>query len=350
MGRNLDLIVHIGTHKSGSTTIQNFLRENSDYLLDNHGLKFIDLNDYDFLYKLMTAEAPENQIIQHLSSLLAEGVEKGIDKYIVSSEAFSGNPDIYYSNNEVIVEMLKKSTTLFNSTKIIVFLRRQDEFLQSLYIQKVQQGGSLKPDQFYQPDSANALDWNLFLEPFKNSFGKNNTHAIPYDRLLFSKHSISQPFLEEVGIDTSSEKIIPEKTENVSLSESALKIAMLANPSLDPHQQRLFREALQLVSNKGVIREHGVFDQELKMSIVNQYDQSNQKLAQEYFTKYQMSNFSEPIFSDSDNNIEEEIIKTFSLLSAHIISKQEELEKLINTKDKCFAKQVYRKLKKILNA
>ena len=159
MSRNYELVIHLGYGKTGTTALQVFLKENR-ILLKKHGILYPDfkymgmplnLSDHNFManalvdlpgWLKMPIETYFLQINKQVNN------NPGIKTVLLSGENFSGMPrpyefkneDDYWNANERKLARLK---TLTSGTpcKLIVYIRRQDEWLEASLNQTIKYEG-----------------------------------------------------------------------------------------------------------------------------------------------------------------------------------------------------------------
>ncbi len=136
------LFMHIGTYKTGSTALQQWLRINSNYLKSNDIL-YIP-KSYNFLRKTINGDKNCNYIeLKDVRQSLFKTSRKENNKtLVISSEHLSGDPKYGYIDSLAIARTMKEITSGLNlQIFIIVYLRRQDNFFESLYTEMIHQGG-----------------------------------------------------------------------------------------------------------------------------------------------------------------------------------------------------------------
>src|SRR3989339_890168 len=129
------LYLHIGHHKTGSTALQVFFMSNSDLLLSK-GIS----------YPMTGILEPSGHYYLAIGTIPAAKSHYTIDRYIPELEKETLNcPNIIISSEifafrklnvdlNIAVEFLGK---LADRIKIVVYLRRQDEWAQAIYAQGV---------------------------------------------------------------------------------------------------------------------------------------------------------------------------------------------------------------------
>ena len=129
----MKIVFHIGLSKTGSTLIQFFCLENRAKLLDN-GILFPqtglsispdgrNLRSSGHLFFMTALRNNQTAIFDELHREIAE--YKNVNTLLISSENFSFQPGLASS--------LKNSFKSYKDVKVIVYLRRQDLYLESLY-------------------------------------------------------------------------------------------------------------------------------------------------------------------------------------------------------------------------
>ncbi|HDL01809.1 MAG TPA: hypothetical protein ENH23_06210 [candidate division Zixibacteria bacterium] len=224
------LYIHIGTHKTGSTAIQHFLRQN-DVLLRTKG--FFCLQGLKEFKTLITSKEVNNKIItrckKELESRVKQTKQKNTDQcFILSREGFSGNPLIGYKNAGIVAKRLSQITTNFD-VYIIVYLRRQDGFVESMYTQQIHEGESYTFQSFLYSLPAFSFNWKHLLTCYSEYFGKENIIVRQYDKFFLPEpDSLLVDFCQILGIDIQNTAFHDESSKpNRGYSIDALEIAHL---------------------------------------------------------------------------------------------------------------------------
>ena len=277
------LYLHIGTHKTVTSAIQYVLRNNNE-ILRKHDLAYLKLSKKKI--RSLTKYNPSlvNSFREKILNECNRYNEQGEFSFIISDEALSGNTDCYYRNIDVIAKSFQDITKGF-LVKIIVYLRRQDQFIQSAYTQKIHQGESYSFKEFLNSFPTDALNWKNLLDIYAEYFGKDNIIARVYDdQLLLDDRGILYDFgriinCEELAV---SKQV---KFKNKGYSRDSVELARLINPKLNDQQVRFLRSILQSIDTKQPFERYTYFTEKERLAFLQQYAESNSTVAKHYFKK-----------------------------------------------------------------
>ena len=201
--------LHIGAHKSASTTIQRNLINNIEKLNEEFELNFIGGTElssrpigqhfrkiskgyftsdkYDEY--LSSIEAAKSSIIELLESIKEANI-------IISWEGFLGHSalDKYegiYTYSKQISESLK-SIFVGYEPEITIVVRRQDDFIESCYLQQIKENRSLSFDEFISAINIKNISWLKIVNDFEGNF-KGDVNVIPFESI---KYLGTKSFLE----------------------------------------------------------------------------------------------------------------------------------------------------------
>lgn len=273
-----DIYIHIGTHKTGSTMIQHGLRDTSQ---SNPEEGWIYSGTTATAKEIMRAEQYDKTLVQRFNVEVQRMIQraKSAHTVVLSSEALSGLPNDGYQNSNVVVSMLRDATNQYN-VKIVIFLRRQDSFVESMYTQNIHEGRSLDFESFLERySSPDALDYRRMLNDLSSCFGDQNLFVRSYHES--SKTGLLADFGEIIG--SKSLGFSGQGEKNPSYSRPALEIAKICNRSLDQSRKRQLRRALQAVMAKNRLESFSYFSDEDRTTFLNRYQVSNREVANLYF-------------------------------------------------------------------
>lgn len=301
------LYVHIGMAKTGTTALQYFLWENRAVL-----------EAKNYCYPSMKCAYSNMSIVNEtrnghflVNDTWIDGVMKhdevdaamyrtGMDEVVRLFESYD---NIILSDESVWVATYRRRASLWEElvadgekygfqVKMIVYLRRQDQYIASVYKQKLKQRISKSNMETWEEyvthiPKTRQLNYYKKLEKIRKVFGKENMIVCRYDRRGFYGGSIYADFLHRIGLEFSDEFQIVQQEANQSLLGNTAEMKRIINeiPGFDKEDDRFMRTILyedSELSKKQVVAE--VFSKEEAEDFLKKYEQSNEKVAEEYFT------------------------------------------------------------------
>ena len=297
------LYIHIGTQKTGTTTIQSILSKHKDELRDENICYLGRLEKLARELRVITEPdfALEKKIRNKIKDKLKEHSSHDCVSYVISNEKFTGDKMIAYRNSSLIAKSLERIFEPFDfDINIIVFIRRQDTFFESTYAQRIYSGESLSFEEFYNHFDESDFHWDELLNSYAEIFGKENILARRFDKkYLPEKNSLIHTFGEAIEsrfLQNYSDAII----KNRGYSRDALEIARLANKDLDKKEMRQLRDILRKADSKN--KSYSFFSNEQRKHFLSNYEPSNKRVAREYFDSADEPLFSPPNYSNESEN------------------------------------------------
>ncbi len=311
------LFVHIGTPKTGTTSIQHLLCRNRS-LLEKQGYCYPDFSD---LYPGYSTSANGRFLVQQIpesdgvDSLLEEkrrykeGMERVIALFSLYDHVILSNEAIFratYKRRSDLWEQLKDAGQQYGfSVKVIIFLRRQDQYAASLYNQNVKvntrtHGAGLQKTwkQYITPPcpKERSFDYYERLESIRAVLGKDAMIVRRFDKKYFYKDSLQAEFLHLIGLEYTDEYQQKLSQINQSLPGNTLEIMRLLNEieSLDEDERTFFRHALyQDAELSSRYYKTCMFSKEETKEFLARYEEGNRRIAEEYLGD------GEPLFDDT---------------------------------------------------
>lgn len=299
------LYLHIGTPKTGTTSLQGMMANNRP-LLKKYGLSYPDLG---FRYPEILANRNAHFLIAPVMnadgscdrSRLSADYEAGLDMLVPLSETCDAvllsDEGIYCSSQfrpDFWSRLKKDLETRGFSLKIILYLRRQDLFLESLYAQRVRQHHCAAPfDQFVrttlQEEPPYELNYYSYLEHIAAVTGRENLIVRVFEKERFDgiNNSLYSDFLQIFGL-TPEEFVIEKERKNTSLGGEYLEIKRILNklPSDRPEQHLIAQNMVQLtgITHPGYDpkQKYSYFAQEARAEFLSRYEESNRQVARVY--------------------------------------------------------------------
>lgn len=203
------LYLHIGSHKTATSSIQKFLSDcskefNIYYPMAgringsmHHALVYDLLSEIgDDVTGLFFGPNVQGEVWRDFAHEIESISDQDV---VVSSEEFFG---IYARVGRRAIEELRKKLSMFDTIKIVVYLRRQDSFCESSYNQNIKFSkwtGDFV-DQMRNLDTIR-FDYFEILSQWANVFGAENIIVKAFDQDALLEKDIIKDFMKILGVD-----------------------------------------------------------------------------------------------------------------------------------------------------
>jgi len=270
------LILHVGTHKTGTTAIQTALKKNSKAM---RAEGFAVLSPPKCLRTLQGISTPRQMLVDQCRETLAAYRAKFPGKrLIVSHEGLSGDPLRGYRNAPAIVKTLLEA--FGRDIHVVLFLRRQDEFISSMFVQYLQQGHSWNFRSFRE--RVGLLNWHRLAKAFR-WFDK--VSVCEYRSAdLYNAGAIHKQFGAVIGSKVM--QCAPGTLENVSVDRGAVEVFKLCNPRLNKAERKLLRRILQKNMHKPYGAKSNFFAPGEREEYMRLHATANKKLEVDYGIRF----------------------------------------------------------------
>lgn len=284
--RKKTLLLHIGTHKTGTTYLQDFLLKNKKALL-KEGVLYPTTKYHPYGQQRL-AYAFQDAVNPHLDGLIKNDPESVFHELKRLLSEVEHNYLLISSENitpKSRIEVVEKIQRFFSEydVKVIVYLRRQDKYLVSLYREHVKLPNS-EVCRFEDFSCPYPLDYNELVKPWETIFGEENVLVRSYDELLYKEIDIIKDFFQEVGVEINLDNYPTTLTKaNTTLPNIALEMIRGGNYYPLSHQVRgRFNIAIRNFCKS--YEYNDVWDlNKSNSSILSDYHESNSILFRKYF-------------------------------------------------------------------
>ncbi|AJE44727.1 hypothetical protein [Celeribacter indicus] len=224
------LILHIGTHKTATTHIQDTFHKNRR-LLRRHGLLYPAIGAQRGHHGLASAWIPLNRTYAYRDPARAwarlqhcpDRKIRESDTIFVSSEEFSR-----WAPHRVDMAHLRRMVSHFDEVRVICVLRNQAAFIQSVY-QQVSEDRNPGPIEPYlartlENDLVEGLftDYRRLLKHLYSGFDPGEIRLLSYERACGHAHGILGAVLEEVAQGVDPADLLPFGAQNSNMSPEPL--------------------------------------------------------------------------------------------------------------------------------
>lgn len=237
----LDLVLHIGSGKTGTSSIQGFLHHNRDRLADlghlyprapgatRHIRLGLSIQPDDSLedriaWHRQGASSPEAFRKSFRRELMREIQESGLARVLFSDEALYGSP------KEALRRLREFVDRIAGSLRLVVYLRRQDDHLVSRYQQVVKVGETKRLTEWAgDPGHSDTYDYYLRLSTWERLLEPDEFLVRRFEPDSFVEGSLLQDFLVAVGVEARADEMAQSPRRNPSLDAESVEFLRLFN-------------------------------------------------------------------------------------------------------------------------
>ncbi|MCH5202075.1 MAG: hypothetical protein J1F17_02605 [Oscillospiraceae bacterium] len=303
------IYLHIGMPKTGTTFLQKSLFDNSDVLkkygydYPDMGIEFTNVAKHRNAHFLASPLAYQLEVdkIDTLDSVYEEGLAK-IKEIIQKTDNIILSDEMIWVWGGEYLERFKKDMDECNCViKVIVYLRRQDTFIQSYWSQLVKVAMTKRAFSAFTTDEKTdyyRLHFDKGMEYFANIFGEENMIVRVYEKGQFGGRysNLLSDFLETVGlgeIDENKEFVFnvskKNKSDIVNFSLNGIythtKRLLNRNPYFCDKSNfsiyRLYEMSLEDDNPKNIAAEN-LMTYENKLEYLKKFEKGNKAVADKY--------------------------------------------------------------------
>ena len=300
------LYLHIGTPKTGTSAIQELCVLNQETLnkkgycypvFKTSYAGFSKRRNGMFLQKSIYKDGVRQT--EEEKKFFEENMNEVFHLFKTYDNVILSDEGIWAASYELRRSLWKDLKELGGShdfaVKVIVYLRRQDVYMVSIWKQRVK-GNALKKsdgDIPWEEYIANVpenlqLDYYAALERISAALGKENIIVRRYERGSFPDGLIQADFLKVIGLELTDEYVLEKETVNQSLSGNTCEIKRVVNTLEDiTEKESLFlRRALlgySRISEEAYPR--SMFSVQEAKDFMEKFRQGNRKVAKEYMNE-----------------------------------------------------------------
>lgn len=205
------MYVHIGMHKTGTTSIQVFLYEIRQ-ALKTHGIVYPEtacppeavFGQHMIAWAFMTNPDYVPQFVKETMEATG-GVERGLGKDMKDEIAASGMKRIILSSEELdclTTEEIERFAACFSEYRLkpVVFLRNTADFLEACFKTNVVHYDELRIIDVYANNQRSRIDTYQFISDWAKLSHDGKVSVVDYDTLMRNKEDSVRAFLNAAGL------------------------------------------------------------------------------------------------------------------------------------------------------
>ena len=228
------LLLHIGSEKTGSSSIQWLLRKPAftsatEVVRLRAGPEWGQIT---FVNALHTNSSRNTEVRAALSGMADQVNGAPAKTYVLSNEVLFRR-----GVAATLADALGSKVSV--PVKVICYLRRPDTYLEASYKQRVK-NGRIEPGALKYLRERDELDFNGILNEYATQFGVENIIVRPYERKRFPEGDVVRDFLSLIGVNSLPKDLEVTLARNRSLSAIASElVGVVARKNRNMHQDTL---------------------------------------------------------------------------------------------------------------
>jgi hypothetical protein len=290
------LYLHLGMDKTGTSALQYFLHSNSAELMREMQLCYPTTglwNDYShhpFAFSLVDLYGYSATDLPGLFRSLGSEIEKS-ENVLLSSECLFKTP-----LKDSFSVFWQEVSAIFDAVKVIVYVRRQDHWVESRHKHSIISGSELSLEMLQRPGFC---DYKQFIDRWAELVGRENTTVRAYEKQQYVGGSIFSDFLSVLGLRFDERYRLPARGLNVSLGRDETFFKKLCNEmgfvsaGADGLNRALIERAK--VAREGAPGEVPLLSPVERASLVARYAEVNSAIAKEYMGRDDGVLFMDPL-------------------------------------------------------
>lgn len=329
------LYLHIGTSKTGTTTIQTYCGINREQLKSKGVLFPIMPYHYDritenrnghFLYATIYENGVRNK--EKEKQVLKQELDYIVDCFKDYDNVLLSEESIWWATatrRKGLWKYLQEHSQQNNyQVKIIVYLRRQDQFMMSRYNQiiKTDTGGGTQRFYEYFKDMNGkykcVMNYRQRLDYMAKFFPKENIVVKRFDRSYFYNGDLNADFLHILGVEIDDTFAELPKDENLAISVQSGELKRVLN-RLGTMTFAENQKLLQMLNECEALlpkREVSIMTTEHIEKFMKKFIDDNESIAVDYIgdgkPMFDYDYKQKPVWSYEDKNYHEEVILFFA--------------------------------------
>ena len=190
--------------------------------------------------------------------------------------------------------LVKRVTEAGHELKVIVYLRRQDAYIQSYWAQLVKETSKesfsayIKKKHYYK----SRMDYNTELDVIANIVGRENLIVRIYEKGQYygGNGSLVEDFLHVIGLEMTEEYKGSERIVNGSISGDCLEVKRILNrmPEFRARKNFLIPVMQKVTSREGKSSDYfraACFAEGQRKEFLEQFREGNEAVARKYLNK-----------------------------------------------------------------
>ena len=299
----VDTIIHVGAHKTGTSLIQNALKEGDD-LLRREGVRFSSRfdpvwqrHDITECVKAVIAERVGDAERDAFAAFVDELRSEADRAVIVSAEGLLGRPlpaGRGQGTGLPLYATAAASASLLSAaepTRIVLYIRSQAGFVESMYRQRIKRGRRFTFEEWMAWIPPVGLSWAPVVEAFEAEMGEGIV-SVKWFRLptIGAAAHVEEFLVDACGLDVPFD--IPDVStgkSNISYSDVAMEMARRTSDLLEGRDERMFRQFLREHLSTATHPSSPLLSDDERSRITERYTAENRSILEDHGTPLERS-------------------------------------------------------------
>lgn len=281
MGQSEKVVVfHVGLHKTGTTMLQSYLSSNINAL---HRHRIMHVPRFKLARYIGWGDRLEDEPEPFLDQIKEFEGRDDVDMLVMSHEDVIGHPFArggdgrVYPNGPANMRLLREILG-DRHVKVILSVRPQNGFLESYYLQTVQEGGYRTFEQWLEGVDMTALSWSPIADAVTDQFGEANVSIIDFREITNGQEAYIKMCLHVINPTLTFDSTY-EFVRNRSISEKGMLMALGANRHLrSATERREMRDFLQRYFSNADYPRASLLDDETEQALLARYGPEYEQL------------------------------------------------------------------------
>ncbi|MDA8747552.1 hypothetical protein N9M66_05005 [Litoreibacter sp.] len=270
--------LHIGSPKTGTTSLQGFLNDNQDTLRESGTVNFMAAGRSHIAHNQLAAAARMGEAERLFDAFQREADTMPDAKHVVTSELLF-NPHTTRKLTQVVPESMKERT------KVICYIRRQDSYLEALYKQFLK-NSRIEPDrQAFLAEAPRLVRYFDVINAYGRAFGSENVIVRPFGSDTLTGGDVVLDFADQLGVEIipgmKLQKDFANKTFSAEMSETLATMGEMT----DFNVREVIRELIA-IDHPNTIKSRDVFTTTERRALMESMAGDNRKLVRRYMPKH----------------------------------------------------------------
>lgn len=266
--------LHIGSPKTGTTSLQNFLNENAQVLRDTGRLNFMTTGRAHIAHNQLAASARTGNATHLMEDMLREADSMPDVTHVASSEMLFNLHTARKLSGAAPEEFKKR-------TKVICYIRRQDSYLEALYKQLLK-NSRIQPDrQAFLSDAKRRLHYLNTFNTYAEMFGEENIVVRPFGPKWLVDGDVVRDFAHYLDMPITRDLRVTEGFSNKTFSAEMSELLSLMGERTEFNTREVIRELIAM-NHPGTIKSRDVFSRTERAGLMQQVTRENRRLVKRF--------------------------------------------------------------------